>query len=75
MPIHKVEGGYVISKSGFWKPGSYVTRRAARLALSLPDTILQALQDNANVRNGGKGGRITEEDLRPVNLGRRRSIG
>ena len=45
--IHPVEGGFVISSYGVWRPGCYATERAARLAFRLPDEVLARLQAEA----------------------------
>jgi hypothetical protein len=55
--IHAVNGGYVLSDEGSWRPGSFATRRAAELAAGKTDDELQALQDSKC------GERITEEDV------------
>jgi hypothetical protein len=55
---------YSLSASGVWRPGSYATAKAARMAQRLDDVALGRLQGMANERAGGTGGVITEDDLK-----------
>lgn len=55
--LYKVESGFVISSRGVWLPGCYEDERTARYAFRFSDETLQRLQDDANARAGGAGGR------------------
>lgn len=65
MAIYKCEDGcFVISAYGVWRPGTYTTEKACRMAQRRSDETLIRLQEHANARVGGTGGTITEDDLK-----------
>lgn len=65
---HELDDGlFVISDEGGWLPGVYASAIAADLAQQIKHLeewgVLQRLQNEANERNGGFDGTITEFDL------------
>jgi len=56
--VHKVDGQFVISSSGWWLPGVYETRKAANYAFQFENKTLRKLQDKTN------GGVITTQMLK-----------
>lgn len=48
--IHAVDGGFVISSRGTWRPGCYESERAARWAFQFQDETLCRLRDAAIAR-------------------------
>ena len=64
MALHRNDdSSYCISSRQVWLPGCYEDERAARRAFRYKDESLQQLQDAANIRSGGCGGVITNQDL------------
>jgi hypothetical protein len=59
--LHKnTDGTILISASQVWRPGRYESEKVARKAQRLDDSILQSLQDAANLRGDEV---ITNEDI------------
>ena len=63
MAIHEVNGKFVALSRGVWIPGVFEDKRTARFAFRLPDEVLTQLQQEANVRAGGRNGVLTWGDL------------
>lgn len=61
------DGHYCISDGSGWLPGVFETEEAAELGHELKHLenwgLLQRLQDEANKRNAGDGGKITVADM------------
>jgi len=48
MAIHKIDGVFLISAYGIWKPGCYADERAAKYAYRFCDQDLNNLQNGVN---------------------------
>ncbi len=65
--ITKVGNNYVISADLCWRPGSYESERAARMAQRYSDEILNELRELAIKTNAGV---ITERMIEEMKRGR-----
>jgi hypothetical protein len=63
MLTRRFDGTFAISIAGTDLPGTFADRTAARLAVRLPNRVLQDCSDNPG-RRGGTGSPMSVEDLK-----------